>query len=91
MLELTTTAITVEMDETNLGVGFVGQIVITINSLYFFQTKSRQHLDKEQSANIQEDTVDSPAPIIAARLPSLDASTADVSRPYDWPIFASGS
>ena len=84
MLELTTAAIAVEMEETNL-VWVLSAKLLSQLTVYIF---SRQNLgnitDKEQSANIQEDYSRLTSALIAARLPSLNASTAEVSRPYDF-------
>ena len=40
--------------------------------------------DEEQSASIQEDSSRLTSALIAARLPSLNMSMAEVSQPYDF-------
>lgn len=84
MLELTTAAIAVEIDETNLA--WVGQIVVRAQLMvYIFVRQNLGNVtDEEQSANIQEDCSRLTGALIAARLLSLNASTAEVSRPYDF-------
>jgi hypothetical protein len=52
---------------------------------YIFARQSLGNVtDKEQSANIQEDSNRLVGALIVARLPSLNASTAEVSRPYNF-------
>ena len=51
---------------------------------YMFSRQSLGNVtDNEQSANTQEDFSRLAGALIAARLPSLNASTAEASRPYD--------
>ena len=52
---------------------------------YIFPRQSLGNVtDEEQSASIQEDSSRLTGALIAARLPSLDMSTAEVLRPYDF-------
>ena len=52
---------------------------------YIFPRQSLGNVtDEEQSASIQEDSSRLAGALIAARLPSLDMSTAEVLRPYDF-------
>ena len=87
MLELTTAAIAVELDETNLAWVFLASKIAceSTTNLYFSTRQSFDNVtDKDQSASIQADSNRLSSALTAARLPSLNAFPAEASWPYDF-------